>query len=280
MSELTPKQLKNLERLAKVVDEGNVGVLENLLETEEKVEEALQKFEEKSSKLEEKFEKAVEEVKASVPDMKDILEQVKGYTPVKGKDYFDGEPGKPGENYVLTAKDKKEIAKSITVPVVEKVIEKTNTVTVKEQPIVTEIVKEVAVFDRQMMEEAVPVMGERIRDSLELLPDGEKLKIDAIQDLRKELDELKKRPVYMGGGGITGQGARDLVKDIDLTSQLDGVTTTFNIQAIWNVISVDLESYPYGALRKGIDYTWTPTSITFTATIDPATQLAAGQKCI
>lgn len=271
MPELTPKQVKKLERLSRIIEDGDVGILENLLETEEK-------FEELKAELEAKVDNIVAEVKASAPNMKDLLEQIRGtpgYTPKKGVDYDDG---KPGENYVLTTKDKKEIAKSIQIPVIEKVVERIEIV--KEQPIVTEVVREVAVFSKKMMEEAVPAMGERIRDSLELLPEGEKLKIEAIQDLRKELDDLKTRPVYMGGGGVTGQGARDLVKDIDLSASLDGVTKTFNIQAVWNIVSVSLDSYPYGTLRKTIDYTWTPTSITFTSTIDASTQLAAGQKCI
>ncbi len=48
-----------------------------------------------------------------------------------------------GDDYILTEKDKKEIASKITVPVVEKIIEKTEVI--KEQPI--EIIKEVAVAD-------------------------------------------------------------------------------------------------------------------------------------
>lgn len=40
-----------------------------------------------------------------------------GYTPIKGIDYFDGEPGAPGkdgEDYVLTAADKQEIANLVS----------------------------------------------------------------------------------------------------------------------------------------------------------------------
>ena len=62
-----------------------------------------------------------------------------GYTPIKGVDYKDG------EDYVLTEDDKLEIAQSIEVPIVEKVIEKTKTIV--EKPVITEIVKEVAVTD-------------------------------------------------------------------------------------------------------------------------------------
>ena len=75
-----------------------------------------------------------------------------GYTPIKGKDYFTekevstfkkevtpvkGKDYKDGDDYILTAKDKKEIAKSIKVPVVEKVIERTEVVI--EKPIIKEV---------------------------------------------------------------------------------------------------------------------------------------------
>jgi hypothetical protein len=103
-------------------------------------------------------------------------------------------------------------------------------------------------------------------------------RIDELEDKLKELANKKVTTnTVIQGGGIVG---RDIIKDIDLSAQLDGVTKTFNIQAIWNVVSVNLSSYPYGALRKGIDYTWTPTSITFTDEIDASTQLGEGQKCI
>ena len=121
---------------------------------------------------------------------------------------------------------------------------------------------------------------EEIRNKLESIKEeNEKLQIEAIKNLRKELDELKKSggKASFIGGGVMG---RDLVKDINISSQLNGVLKTFNIQAVWNIVSVSLSSYPYGSLRKDIDYTWTPTSITFTDEIAASTQLSAGQKCI
>jgi hypothetical protein len=119
--------------------------------------------------------------------------------------------------------------------------------------------------------------GEQIVQKINDLPtDNDDFKIDVshIKGLKKFVKENQQTII---SGGITG---RDLFKDIDLTDQLDGVTTTFNIQGVWNIISVNLSSYPYGSLRKGVDYTWTPTSITFTSEIDASTQLAVGQKCI
>lgn len=119
--------------------------------------------------------------------------------------------------------------------------------------------------------------GEIIVEEINSLPtDTDEFKIDV--EHIKGLDKLirKNQPVIMGGG-IVG---RDIFKDVDLSSQLDGVTKTFNIAAVWNIISVSLSSYPYGALRKGVDFTFTTTTITFTDEIAADTQLASGQKCI
>lgn len=133
----TPQQLKKLEKLAKVLDNGDVELLTQLNELEDKVD------------------SEIEEIKSVVNETISVVEQTKkmkgddGYTPVKGVDYFDGEDG---VDYILTESDKKQIAKSITVPVVEKVIEKT---IIKETPIVTnEIVErtvEVAVLDEAIV---------------------------------------------------------------------------------------------------------------------------------
>ena len=117
----------------------------------------------------------------------------------------------------------------------------------------------------------LPVKGDKGNDGV----------IEDIKDIREDIKELKedmkKQKSRVFGGGIVG---RDLFKDIDISSQLDGATKTFNIQAVWRIISVDLSSFPYGSLRKTADYTWTPTSITFTNQIDAATQLSAGSSCI
>lgn len=121
--------------------------------------------------------------------------------------------------------------------------------------------------------------GERIRDSLELLQDDERLDKSAIKGLESELEAIKEANKAPSGAGHSIVG-RDIIIDIDISTQLDGVTKTFNLQAIYNIVSVDLSSYPYGSLRKNIDYTYTPTSITFTSEIAAATQLSAGQRCI
>ena len=85
------------------------------------------------------LEKEIEQIVKQVieNEISPYLERIKGFQ--NGKD---GQDGRDGEDYVLTEQDKKEIASSIKVPVVEKVIEKREIV--KEQPIIkTEVVKEI-----------------------------------------------------------------------------------------------------------------------------------------
>lgn len=64
---------------------------------------------------------------------------------IKGTQGDKGADGKDGENYILTEKDKKEIASSIKVPILEKIIEKTETII--KQPIITNEIKEIAKYE-------------------------------------------------------------------------------------------------------------------------------------
>lgn len=128
------------------------------------------------------------------------------------------------------------------------------------------------------VEENEPDTPTETRDKLESLKGNERLDASAI----KGLDERVRGIIGTGGQSSTNHSivGRDVIIDIDLSPQLDGVTTTFNIRAVYNIISVSLSSFPYGSLRKNIDYTYTSTTITFTSEIIAAAQLSAGQKCI
>ena len=87
---------------------------------------------------------------------------------------------KDWKDYILTSKDKKEIADSIKVPVVEKIIEKTETII--EKPIVTNEIKEVAMYE----------LWEQIVEKINSLPiDDDEYKIDA--------SHIKNLPVFTWG---------------------------------------------------------------------------------
>lgn len=166
----TPAQLKKLERLAKVLDNGDVELLRQLDDLESQVTAQLSDI------------TAVVQTALAVAEQTKKLQGEPGYTPVKGKDYFDGEPGK---DYILTETDKKQIAKSIPVPVVEKVI-------VKEQPIVTnQIVKETTQVEVAVLDEATVAYLEaeikRLESLLSNLPGrGSMIGLAAVQ---REIDQ-------------------------------------------------------------------------------------------
>lgn len=172
----------------------------------------------------------------------------------------DGKPGKDANVDEVVAK-----ASSIAVQEVTALI-----------PTTEAVLKEV--------ETNLPQLGLPIRDALELLPDGEKLKIEAIQDLREKLDELERKiistgkTIYVPTGG--GGGGRT-VYVYDLSNQLDGVTKTFSLPAFWRIIGIQSSSFP-GAFRPTTDYTSDSgaSTITFTSEINAAGTLATGQTLI
>src|SRR3990167_9343023 len=110
-----------------------------------------------------------------------------------------------------------------------------------------------------------PDMAEDIRNKLELLDGDERLKIEAIKDLSDILDELKKRPRAVFGGGGLNKSALDahFVDNETLTGTLDGANAIFTIN---NTPSpqTSLKIYRGGALQKLTDdYTISGTTITF-----------------
>jgi hypothetical protein len=130
----------------------------------------------------------------------------------------------------------------------------------------------------EQIENKLPLLGTFIRDGLELLPEGEKLKIDAIENLWEELDKLRvqiKRGTVVYGGSSTGG---HIVKAHDLSASLNGVLKTFSLPAFYRVISVVGSSFPFN-YRETVDYTVDASgmAITFTAAIDASISLAEGQ---
>ncbi len=149
-----------------------------------------------------------------------------------------------------------------------------------------QIVDEIVIPNSDEIEENIeknlPKHGDKLRDGLELLSGDDRLDkkaIKGIEEIEEKMEELSKKIVVNNQPAQSIVG-RDIITDIDISESLDGVTKTFDIQAIYNIISVSLSSFPYGSLRKNIDYTFTPTSITFTDEIVADAQLSAGQKCI
>jgi len=83
-------------------------------------------------------------------------------------------------------------------------------------------------------------------------------------------------PVYKKIGARMGRGTGNATKYYDLSSELNGVLTSFTIPANLRVIDVRSSSSPF-AFRQTTDYTYTSTSLTFTSQVEVASTLAAGQ---
>ncbi len=138
-----------------------------------------------------------------------------------------------------------------------------------EKKIVKEVLKQIVLPEYK---ETVLDDPKQIRNKLETLKGKERLDIKAINGLEERLSEMQTK------GGVTAITGRELITPIDISDKLDGVKRTFNIQAVYSIISVALSSFPYN-LRNGIDFTYTPTTITFTSEVD-LSALATGQTCL
>ena len=132
------------------------------------------------------------------------------------------------------------------------------------------------------IEAKIPVLppeklGEDYRNALEALPEGDKLAIEAIENLREELNAI--RAMKATETHTVRTVGRDIIQNYDLSPYLDGVTKTFEIPTSWSIIGVVTSSFP-NALRPVIDYTNDNNHITFTSEIDAGTTLAEGQTVI
>lgn len=118
-----------------------------------------------------------------------------------------------------------------------------------------------------------PDTAEQVRDKLESIEDEkEKLKIDAIGNLRKELDELKARPVGKGGGGTSAIGVAHAFKYIAHTEQpvgaIDGANLTYTVKnTIWWIAGFTINGEQVAELPN---FTYSGHTITFASALPAA----------
>jgi len=170
MNNLTEQQKNRLITLSKVIKKGDMALLEHMFQIEEILEKKLNR----------------DEIKALLPHVRD------GKTPSEDELREIIQPLIPepikGDSYVLTENDKNEIAQKIQVPIVDRIIERRTEVqkieVIKEQPIVTQFIKEVAVADS----------ADTIRNKLELLQGDERLDAKAIKGLEplQKIDDIER----------------------------------------------------------------------------------------
>jgi len=138
---------------------------------------------------------AITDIKNDVENLKSEIQDkefIKGDKPIAGVDY---PIPKDGDDYILTEQDKQEIASKIEVPIVDRLVEKTieKTEVIKEQPIITNEIKEVAKYET----------SEQIGDKINTLE--EFIEQKAIKGLRDSLRVVERniQGKLIKGGGLS-----------------------------------------------------------------------------
>jgi len=163
--------------------------------------------------------------------------------------------GKDGKDYVLTEKDKKEIAKKIQVPVVEKIVEKVEVI--KEQPIITQHIREVAFPDT---------------------PEQTKEKLQNLKEAWLELTQIKGFNEYMSefGSNFLAQAksfaprALASLYDVQISNPIDGQAIVYSAaKGKWVAGAVVSSSVGTGFTRLDATGTVDGTNANFTFTEKP-----------
>jgi len=190
---LSPEQKKAL-RVAKILDKGEFAMVEEL----DAIDAEFEVIKDDISTVKEELTSKVDEALVIANETKKMKGD-KGDSPTEEELLGLIAPLIPevknGEDYILTEKDKKQIAQSIKVPIVEQIIERTEVI--KEQPIVTEITNNVENKDT----------GEQIIDKINLdqtsLIDFSKIDTEPFD---RQFNAFKKDVLNIprGGGAVGG----------------------------------------------------------------------------
>jgi len=182
------------------------------------------------------FKDITEEIENEIERLtKDVKKGDKGDTPKVGIDFRQPKDGKPGKDYILTNKDKKDISSMIEVPIVEKIVEKTE--------VIKPEIKEVAKYET----------AEQIAEKLNTLE--EKVDIKVIKGLATWLKGIKENIREKKGGGM----GTPVHESLPLTSATTTVSTSTRIAANGFALWV---FYQGQMVARGVGYTVSGQTIT------------------
>lgn len=227
--QLTPKQTKKLQKIKDLIEKGDVGLLQYLMELEDKIDE-------------------------EIPQYKELISKLKG------------DKGEDGKNYELTDDDKKEISqtvrslfdddafatkilnmidipidriakeasKFIKVPEVKvnikaiakeasKLVEVENGkdgLDADEEKVILEVTKNI--------ENNLPQFGTSFRDGLELLHGDERLDVSAVKGLDELIKEDSKGKYIVGGSRVLSQ-----LLDTNILNPTNGQVLAYNGTSQW-----------------------------------------------
>lgn len=200
-----PDRIKKVLKKAVILENGDqLTLAKELIGIEENVSKIIDDV----SKIDKVINKIESDTKSQIHDVEKVVdEKIKNIELQKGDK---GDTGDAGSNYILTETDKRQIAKSIKVPVVEKIVERTEVI--KEQPIITTQIKEVAVADSP----------EIIREKIEQIQEKNWFDPIFIKDFDKYVKNLKSDTTRVIGAN------RNLHQLLDVN--VAGITTNQSIK--------------------------------------------------
>lgn len=273
--ELTPQQKRKLEKIADIADQGIVALAKYLFELEEKLD-------------------------AEIPSVKNLMERIKG---------------DKGDNYVFTKKEREKILNQIfsmfdfneiasLVKIDEKSIAKkaSKLIKIDVPPPIKPSKQELLDLILPLIPEPIPgdpgkdadeqsiisqisnnlpILGDRIRDALELLKGEEKLRMEAILGLVEKFQEIEKKiedvkTAVLSRGGVSTGGLYNTVRVEDLSPQCDGVKKIFEVPRHRRVVGLRSTQFPI-IYRYGIDFVTSNKQLTLT---DEVSAVEEGQTLI
>lgn len=164
MTILNPKDGRKAKRIVKFIGNPSLASAEEFDVLDDKIEALADKLDGVTRAATQGLEHLSKELEKDMT-VEVVMKKLQG---IPGKT---GPQGEPGKDYVLTEADKNAIAAKIKVPIVEKITERVEVI--KEQPIVTEVVREVAMYEKP----------EAIRDKLHSLKEEARLDMGFIKGL-------------------------------------------------------------------------------------------------
>jgi len=298
---MSDRKIKNRIQLAEALKQGKLSPVDLVV---------VKELEENTDTLKEVLKELKTEKKMSVDGVNKV--EIKGDKGDKGDEPSDDrllslieplipEPikGDKGDNYILTKKDKKEIAEQIEVPIVEKVIEKT-VETIIEKPIVTEKIIEKAVADTPevIVQKVNSLKGKIKTTAIEGLSDLERIVKHNAESVGVTTTHFLKNGSTLGrakninfieGNNIslsvslvgdiahvtvtsTASGGGGSTVPISYSGSVNGVNASFNFVSAPNILYIDHVPYQQTSSDGTVNWTGT-TSITITGAPVPVSDL-------
>ena len=122
----------------------------------------------------------------------------------------------------------------------------------------------------EQVEEKLPMLGNKIRDGLELLQGKDRLEMKAIDGLIEALEELKVRPIGKVGGGFSKIAMdQHILAWTETTTQPNGVLTDFVLSHAPNPVNSLEVMIGNSPLFSTDDWTYTPSTRTISFGVAP-----------